>query len=669
MFEKVVEKGEEYPWLLVALFAAFMGFISVVWIALLPTAGAIWHFYNLGIVLCPSQITSAPFILILLWLGISKLKSFGRFTNIRKLVLLYTAALSISFFTDYAAILEWYGEIWAHRWLSPAVSENLIPTIMAPPENIARQLLTGGVPIPWADWAVPLLWWWLLMVSYGLLMVSIATVMRRGWIEVEKVPFPHTTAAYLIADMGLKPQRQGIKRIFLIGVALGIIFQLPIWAQAMFPWFPDVYGWRELTCGHGGYQVQANSALGSLLGLSVIAKHPLNVAIAYFAPLSIQFSVWFFYVIYLIAVQVAFFMGYYTGLESTNGCGRGGFCSDVTPQAQPPFKFGSLAYVGGTIALTSIYLVMNRGYFVDTFKVALRNIPSEKIVDLEKNEPLTYRMLYTLVLIFLLTSIAVLMIAGVSFPVALLMPITVFFVWVANARAYGLAGYTMQFLPGNFLYRFAIWPTAPEPVTSEYVVTISMAFYMTDVPKAFGGATLSSFASYKMANLFGVNSRDIFKTLILALVIGPLFVILGFIWINYTYGLNRLSFSAALWNSVDGWTDPSFYAAKPASEPWIQYVVAGFIIAAVLYVLHSKFIWFPLDPIGFVLGTSWTSTLWGIWFPFLIAWILKVLTLRIGGSRAYEEYGIPLMTGFIAGYMIAVLVGGLAGIIQFFKPY
>jgi hypothetical protein len=46
------------------------------------------------------------------------------------------------------------------------------------------------------------------------------------------------------------------------------------------------------------------------------------------------------------------------------------------------------------------------------------------------------------------------MIAGVSFPVALLMPITVFFVWVANARAYGLAGYTMQFLPGNFLYRF-----------------------------------------------------------------------------------------------------------------------------------------------------------------------------------------------------------------------
>lgn len=70
-----------------------------------------------------------------------------------------------------------------------------------------------------------------------------------------------------------------------------------------------------------------------------------------------------------------------------------------------------------------------------------------------------------------------------------------------------------------------------------------------------------------------------------------------------------------------------------------------------------------------MLGASWTSTLWGIWFPFLIAWILKYLTLKIGGSRAYEEYGMPLMAGFIAGYMIAVLVGGLAGIIRFFIPY
>lgn len=663
------EVVERYPWLLIALFSAFIGFISVIWIALLPTTGAIWHFYNLGIVLCPSQITSAPFILILIYLVLSKFKTLNRILDVRKLVLLFTAALAISFFTDYAAILEWYGEVWAHRWFSPTVSEELIPTIMAPPESIARQLLTGGVPIPWGEWTIPLIWWWILMVSYGMLMTSIAAVMRRGWIDVEKVPFPQASAAYTIACMGLKPQPSHIKMAFLVGIVLGFAFQFPIWAQAMFPWFPDVYGWRVNTCGHGGYQVQANSPLGALVGLSIIAKHPLNVAIAYFAPLGIQFSIWFWHVIYLVATQVAFFMGYYTGLDTINGCGRGGFCSDITPQAQEPFKFTALSYVGGTIALTVIYLLLNRRYFAETIKVTLKTIPREKIVEIEKNEPLGYRTAYILIMVFFLASIAVLMVAGVSLPAALLMPLTVFIVWIADARVWGITGYTMQFLPGNFLYRLLLWPNAPEPVTSEYVVTISMAFYMTDVPKAFGGATLSSFAGYKMASLFNVNSRDVFKTLVLALVIGPLFVMLGFLWVCYTYGINRLSFNAALWNSVDGWTDPSFYATKPASEPWAPYVAVGFIITALLYVLHSKFLWFPLDPIGFILGTSWTSTLWGIWFPFLIAWILKLLTLKIAGSRGYEEYGVPIMAGFIAGYMIAVLVGGLAGIIRFFIPY
>ncbi|MBS7618691.1 hypothetical protein KEJ25_08890, partial [Candidatus Bathyarchaeota archaeon] len=114
MGKEVVEKIDQSLWIAVALFSAFIGFISVVWIALLPTTGALWHFYNLGIVLCPSQITSAPFILILIYIVLLKFKGLGKFLDVRKLTLLFTAALAVSFFTDYAAILEWYGGVWAH---------------------------------------------------------------------------------------------------------------------------------------------------------------------------------------------------------------------------------------------------------------------------------------------------------------------------------------------------------------------------------------------------------------------------------------------------------------------------------------------------------------------------------------------------------------------------
>jgi len=60
---------------------------------------------------------------------------------------------------------------------------------------------------------------------------------------------------------------------------------------------------------------------------------------------------------------------------------------------------------------------------------------------------------------------------------------------------------------------------------------------------------------------------------------------------------------------------------------------------------------------------------WGWWSPFLAAWILKTITLKIGGSKLYEEVGVPVAAGFVVGYMIALIFGGAIGVLRFFIPY
>ena len=70
-----------------------------------------------------------------------------------------------------------------------------------------------------------------------------------------------------------------------------------------------------------------------------------------------------------------------------------------------------------------------------------------------------------------------------------------------------------------------------------------------------------------------------------------------------------------------------------------------------------------------LMGTTFMSALWGYWGPFLIAWVLKVLTLRVGGSKTYENYGVPIAAGFVAGYMVAILIGGSLSVIRFFIPF
>jgi hypothetical protein len=49
--------------------------------------------------------------------------------------------------------------------------------------------------------------------------------------------------------------------------------------------------------------------------------------------------------------------------------------------------------------------------------------------------------------------------------------------------------------------------------------------------------------------------------------------------------------------------------------------------------------------------------------------ILKTFTLRIGGSKAYEEHGVLVAGGLLVGYALAVLFVGIIGIFRFFFPF
>lgn len=54
---------------------------------------------------------------------------------------------------------------------------------------------------------------------------------------------------------------------------------------------------------------------------------------------------------------------------------------------------------------------------------------------------------------------------------------------------------------------------------------------------------------------------------------------------------------------------------------------------------------------------------------FLVAWVAKTLTLRIGGSKAYENYGVPMAAGLIFGIVIIKLIGGAMLVLRFFHPW
>ncbi len=658
---------EKIPWFLVIILSAFLGVFGMVWLQLLPSN--LLSYYSFGSIICQMNIMAAPFIVLIFSAIFSKL--IGKKIALSTLTYLYVVAYTSSLYLNCYDPIE-FSDVVSSRYMNEDWSAAYVPWFMAPSKDIASQLLSGHVSVPWADWIPVITYHSLLIFLLGFFFILIATLFRRQWIDIEKVPFPQALLAYELVRRFSEEKKSIMDKIgrpFFIGILLGLAFQVPVFMTVVFPWFPDVYGWKTL-CASGQWYVQPGTTFASIVGLSAFQEHPAMVAIGYLAPLSISFNAWFWHLIYIVLMQVAYAMGYYSGMEGIGGCGRA-WCSP-SGLTEAPFKFQAVSYGGGLLGLAIFGLFRERRYIGETLRVAFQKRSSDRF-DIEKREALNYRDTYLSLGLLFIAIVIFFMIAGLGFVGALLVPISYLLFWIANARMYGLAGISSAGLDhGNTLFRLMVWPTAPDPPTREFVLSAYYVRRGMDSPDAMSnGSIFTGFACYKMASLTGVKNSDVLKAMLVATVIVPLASLITYIQLCYSYG-GTVFASAAICvdtNQFFNISNPLRWSTVPAAEPLASYVFAGFIIVAALELLHSRFIWFPFEPVGFIIGTTFLSVLWGYWGPFLIAWVLKTITLRVGGSKLYENLGVPIAGGFVAGNIVALIVGGIMGILKFFIPY
>jgi len=169
----------------------------------------------------------------------------------------------------------------------------------------------------------------------------------------------------------------------------------------------------------------------------------------------------------------------------------------------------------------------------------------------------------------------------------------------------------------------------------------------------------------------GVSTKSVFKVLVASIIIYSFVTIPTWLSIAYTFGITKLQGTWGMHgcNAVmQRSASPDTWNSCPGTEPWVPHFVAGFIFVGLLSWLHARYIWFPFEPVGFILGIG-AGFEWGFWSLALIAWVLKQLTLRIGGSKLYEEVGAPIAGGYIAGHVLALIPGIIISRYRFFFPF
>jgi len=86
------------------------------------------------------------------------------------------------------------------------------------------------------------------------------------------------------------------------------------------------------------------------------------------------------------------------------------------------------------------------------------------------------------------------------------------------------------------------------------------------------------------------------------------------------------------------------------------FFLIGGAVAFLLYLMRTRYWWWPFHPLGYAMGASWPVIVY--WFPLFIGWFIKTFVNRYGGLRLFVQ-ARPLFLGMILGEFSTALLWAL----------
>jgi hypothetical protein len=500
-------------------------------------------------------------------------------------------------------------------WLFPRLKESVI---------WLYEGLPHGIPIPWSTWILPLLSWTALAICVYLVFFCICYIFRRQWIENEKLAFPIVQLPIKLADAMEKAKILKDRKLWLfallpitIHTLNGLHFHWPFMPYINVHLIPlDRYfterPWDAVT----PFWIRI---LFSIIGLTFLI------------PLDVSFSLWFFYFFFLAQQVLASAIGYPMKFV----------------QAYPVREFVAHQMIGG-ITVFGLYMAWNA-----------RN-------EIRRRWGSEYRKPVMIMGIGILSISLWGWISGAGFLHSLLLFLLYFLFQLVGTRLVcegGMLYVQHPYRPFNiFLSALGTRPLGPRKIA---MLSLFDHLFMLDnrsplMPEVMQGL--------KMGNEAGIKASSIlFAMAISVLVVIPISY-WSYIRLMYSHGgltLHPWFTTYYTQNLYCTWTSHLIRDGEPATPGAFLWIAIGGATMWLLMFAYRNFLWWPLNPIGYMMGASWPMI--NFWFSLFCGWAIKLLVLRYGGAKLYRSL-IPPFLGLILGefgmagiWLIVDLITGVKG--------
>ena len=475
-------------------------------------------------------------------------------------------------------------------------------------------------------WLVPIGVWSGVIFAMLFVMLCINTIVRRQWMEHDRLQFPIVELPMHITQPG---RPLFVSRLMWLGFGIGGGITLLNGLALFIPALPTirVKMWDIAPL--------MTSKPWNAIGWTPVSFYPYGIGLSFLLPLDMLFSCWFFYGMWRVLRILGAVWGVY----------------DTTPN----FPFMNQQALGAYYLIGVFALWTGRHHLAKALKAALGMGQDPD----EGEGPMGYRTAFVGLVLGTAAVVLFFDLIGLRWWVAALAVGLYFALALAIARMhaeFGPPAHDLHFMGPEMVLTGTFGPKA---FTTGELAGLSWFWWFNrayrSIPIAY------QLDGLKIAQRSGTSQRYMGVAIAAASFAAVVSGFWFYLHFGYQRGASVKMAGHVPWFGWEAWGTHFtnwFSAPKKPDVPATLAIGWGMAFAYFLYVMKLRVYWWPWHPLGFAVSTSYSICT--LWVPMFIAWAAKLITLRFGGLKAYRT-ALPFFLGLLLGDFVVGCLWPLVG--------
>ncbi|MDP6017165.1 MAG: hypothetical protein QGI32_13795 [Candidatus Latescibacteria bacterium] len=505
--------------------------------------------------------------------------------------------------------------------LLPIVPEWMIPDHEFTAVRNFYEGAPAGQGIPWSLWIRPLAYWLPFILSLYVAMITIMVILRRQWMEQERLIYPLVQVPLSMLEEGEQPSLVGPffrNPLMWLGFAVPAIVQSINGLHHYVPHIPAVYMDTAIPLFRNSVSIPIRLSFQM-------------VGFTYFVNRDVAFGLLFFFLINTVQQGIFNILG----LQKTDSVL--GVYSAYTGTNIVHQGFGAL------VVLVLFSLWTGRGHLMKVLRKAVKGDPT---ID-DSDEILSYRAAVLLLLGSLTFMALWLWKSGLPMWITVVYLFLAFIVFVGITRVVSEGGLAHIFAP-MIASDFVAANFGTRALGDTGIVAFAFTYVWASDILTFVMASCAN-ALKLVQETIHRRRRLVFWAMIISIILTLLSSIWSIIELAYTYGginTDQFFFDSAARYPFDNAAARIQSLSGPHWENWGYTAIGATIMVFLMWARHH-WLWWPFHYLGFPISAVFGT----MFFSVFLAWMIKTVVIKYGGPGLYLRTR-PFFLGLILGQFV-----------------